>query len=488
MKLFPLTFAIFCLCSRLLALDEPGLAAVAAKFADPSGDVQYAARIELNKMIDSATAPGVNDRAAAIRAAEQVVADPDTPVEAKKYLLRAMARVASTEMIPTIAVIFRGPDAMLKEEARQVLESIRSPAATAILSDALRAAGDPREQRALLDSLALHRAPQAVPMIAALIKNPDPDLAGAAVAALGKIGGSAAVKALSQARADATLAAPLKVDVELAMLAAAKSDRNMVNDIYQKTGAPQVKVEAFLILSQGKSSATLIQEAMKSGDGPLRLAALKRGLESNVPDILQGGLDREANPFSANERLLVLANLPVIKPAGTAVDLAISMLKSESRDECLLAISGLGRLGGDRAFAALLETIANSDPTVSRAALQAIARIKAPGADAALLAAIRGPDGPAKLLAIKVAGFRALPAVRPLLLQIIQGSEKDPAQEAMKTIHAIGGIEELKSLCTAATAATDPQQRVRLAGLCKRFANQIGSDEAKALADAVKTE
>jgi hypothetical protein len=90
------------------------------------------------------------------------------------------------------------------------------------------------------------------------------------------------------------------------------------------------------------------------------------------------------------------------------------------------------------------------------------------------------------LLAIKAAAFRTLPGVRLMLLQIVQAGEKDPAQEAMKTLYAIGGIEELKALCAAATSATDAQLRGSLTSFCKRLATRLATDEAKQLADALK--
>jgi hypothetical protein len=58
----------------------------------------------------------------------------------------------------------------------------------------------------------------------------------------------------------------------------------------------------------------------------------------------------------------------------------------------------------------------------------------------------------------------------------------------MNSLYAFGGIEELKSLCAAAQAATDAQTRGSLTSFCKRLASRLGSDEAKQVADALKTE
>lgn len=488
MKLLPSLIIFLGISCSLFALDSAGLASVAAKFSDPSGDAQYAARAELNGLINTATAPGAADQAAAISAIVEILAKPETPAEAKKYLLRALARVGSAEAVPAATALFLGSDAMLKEEARQVLEGLNDPKAIATLTESMASASNPQAQLALLDSLALNRATAAVPTISAMITKPDPALARAAVEALGKIGGPEVIQTLGKLRNSTTLSEPLKLEIDRALLFAATGEDKVAKKIYQTSSSPEIKLQAFLILSQGASSAEIIRDAMKSEDADLRLAALKRGLETNQTEWLQGGLDRSTDPFSTSERLLILNHLPSLKPADAAVGIAIGALKSEDPEQRAAAISALGLLGGKAAFDALLPLLAESDPAISRAVSQAIARIDAPGADESLLAAIQGPTGPNRQLAIKAAASRSLPGVLPLLVSVIQGPEKEAAQEAMKSLYAIGGIEELKSLCAAAQAATDAQLRGSLTSFCKRLASRLGSDEAKQLADALKTE
>jgi len=485
MKILPSLLTFLALASPLLALDAAGLATVAARFSDPSGDAQYAARSELNRMIDTATAPDSADSAAAIRAVGEILAKPETPAEAKKYLLRALARVGNTGSVPVAAALFRGSDPMLREEARQVLETLGGPDATTVLTEALLAARVPREQIALLDSLALNRATKAVPAIAAMITKPDPALALAAVEALGKIGGPEVIHGLGGLRSAGTLSAPLKLEIDKALLFAAQNDQKVARKIYQTSPSPEVRLQAFLILSHGGESAEIIRDAMNSGDAALRLEALKRGLETNHADLLQGGLDRTTDPFSSSERLLVLSHLPNLKPADAAAEIAIEALKSEDAEQRAAAISALGLLGGKPAFDALLPLLAEGEPTISRAVSQAIARIAAPGADEFLVAGIHGPAGPAKQLAIKAAASRSLPGVLPMLVTLIQGPDKEAAREAMRSLYAIGGIAELKTLSSAAQAATDPQVRGSLASFCRRLASRLGTDEAKQLAEAL---
>ncbi len=488
MKFLPSFLTFVCLSTRLLALDAAELSAVVAKFSEPSGDAQYAARAEFNRILDTATAPGGSENETTTRAAAELLANPATPAEAKKYLLRALARIGPTEAVPAAAALFGGSDPMLKEEARQFLESLSDSKALASLAGGIASASSPQEQIALLDSLARHRATKAVPTIAAMISKPDPALARAAVEALGKIGGPESITALGKLRSAANLSASLKQEIDSALLFAAKGEGNVARKIYQTTPSPEVKLQAFLILSQGPSPAEIIRDAMKSDDAGLRIAALKRGLETNQASLLQGGLDRANEPFSSSERLLILGHLPHMKPADAAVEIAIAALGSEDAEPRAAAISALGQLGGKTAFAALLPLLGSGEPMINRATSQAVARIQSPGADEFLLAGIQGSAGPEKLQAIKAAASRSLPDVLPMLVRVIQGPEKEATQEAMRSLYAIGGIAELKTLCAAAQSATDPQVRGSLASFCKRLASRLGTDEAKQLAEAIKTD
>ena len=64
MKIFPILLFGGLLIARLHALESAELAAVTKQFANPSGDEQYKARAELNRLVAQATLPGKGDPAA----------------------------------------------------------------------------------------------------------------------------------------------------------------------------------------------------------------------------------------------------------------------------------------------------------------------------------------------------------------------------------------------------------------------------------------
>lgn len=482
MKPFPLLLTALALSSRLLALDAAGLAAVTAKFANTTPDEQYLARVELNRVIDAATASAKDDRAAVTQTVVAALMADSTPAEAKKYLLRALARVGTAEAVAATTKLLVGSDAGLKEEARQVLEAIPAPQAAAALAQALAAAKEPREKQAIVNSLGVAKVQTAVPTLAALAAAPEADLARAAVAALTRIGGLPATQALIPMLTDNKLTPAIKAEVERALLITAATDLEVLKAIYQTTQSPAVKVAAFAALAKSGSPA-MIESALKSDDPILRQAAVSYGLKWNSPAVQPGLADKMAK-FSKGERLTVLAQIQSVKPASDAEKIALAAATSADPDEQIAALNALGKLATKPAFEAALQAIGAREPAINRAAGNVLADMAYPAADAALLALIQGAPGPNKLLALKAAAYRYLPGINPLLIKAIQGPDQDASKEAMKTLYFTATLEDLGSLVGAAKSAADPQAAASLASLCKKIATRLDSADAlKLVAD-----
>lgn len=488
MKPLPYILTAIALTTRLLALDASELAAVTGKFANSTPDEQYRARIELNRLIDTATQSGKDDRAAVTHIVVAALMAETTPVEAKKYLLRALARVGTPDAVEAATKLFGGPDAMLKEEARQVLESIPSPAATAALAQALAAADDPRDQLGLINSLGVAKTTAAVPALAALILNSDPAIARAAVAAIARIGDATAIAALKQALANPKLSAAAKPQVERALLVIAKDDLEMVRQIHLGSASAEVRLAAFLVLTKSAppaEAAAAIEAALKKDQGELSQAALHRGLELNLPG-LQSGLAGKMAGFSKGGRLVILAHIELVQPPSEAGKIALACAKSEDPDERIAALNALGKLATQPAFDELLQAIGAREPAINRAAGNALAQLAYPAADAALLALIKGAPGPDKLLALKAAAYRFLPGINPLLVACLLGSDQEASKEAMKTLYFTATIDDLRRLAAAAKSATDPKVAADVTALCSKIASRLDSPEAKQAIEGLK--
>lgn len=472
--------------TQLQALETADVAAVAKRFDSPSGDDQYAARMDLNRLVAEATAPGKGDAAAVTQVLLAVLNAPDTSTEARKYLIRSLARVGTGEAVAPLASLLETGVPLLQEEARQALSLIPVPGAVAALEAAFRMSTG-RERAGLVDALAAQASPGSVAVLAPVLLDPDPALAGAALSAIARIGGVPAVAALQTAIANPTLASPLRADAERALLLASSGEPGIARKLYDSTASGTVKLAAFLALLRSVDSTAktaLVEGALKSSDAGLRHAALPEALALNVP-AAQAAL-QAMDRMPLDDRLVVLANLHRVQPQSLAEQIALHSSTAAVEDERVGAILALGKINTKPAFEAVLQAVGAREPKINQAGATALPGMAYPEADSALTAMLQGSSSPAKLLAVKALVFRQVPGAPALLMSIVKGSDEAAAKEALKTIYAGAGLDELKALCQEAATTTNASLRPSLISVCSKIAGRINTSEAKDLVKALK--
>ncbi len=484
MKFLPiLLFGGLCVV-RLHALESGELAAVAKRFADPSGDEQYKARAELNRLVAQSTLPGKGDPAAVTELLVAAIQSPETPKEAVKYLLRSLSRVATADAVEPLAKILNGPDVMLREEAREALSWIPDSKAATALEAALAKSTDKREKLGLIAALATQKSTTSVPVLEPFLREADSELVVAAIDSLSRIGGAPAINALAAAK----VSPALKPELELALLAAGSGDAKTVDQVYQSTASDPVRLAAFLSLvklAPADAKASLLEAALKSKDVAVRHAALAGGLELSLP-ALQSSLVQSLPTMPAEDRLIVLANIHHLKPAETAVKIAVGYVGSSVEDERVAAIGSLGKIETKFAFGAVLQSVGAREPRVNQAAASALASSTYPAAASDLLAILKGGSGPDKILAIKALNSVQVPDASTILLEIVKGQDQVASKEAMKTLYFIASTDDLGTLCTAAAATNEPELRKSLVSISSRIATRIDTDEARELVKDLK--
>src|ERR1039457_6735764 len=107
-----------------------------------------------------------------------------------------LKRIGTDQSIPALAALLA--DEQLSHSARYALESMPSAKAGQALTDALGKASGLTEA-GIINSLGFRREARAVPSLAKLLTDHDPQVAAAAATALGQIGGSKALKDLQAA-------------------------------------------------------------------------------------------------------------------------------------------------------------------------------------------------------------------------------------------------------------------------------------------------
>ncbi len=136
------------------------LDAIIEGFSNDDPALQYVSRLELLKYVSVGTAPDKKDGAERVtEALLPHLKSFSTPAEAKKYIIRDLARVGTASAVSTLSRILRGRNEFLAEEARQALEQISDPEATAEIQRAIRSSSDREERRILIRTLANRKDP-----------------------------------------------------------------------------------------------------------------------------------------------------------------------------------------------------------------------------------------------------------------------------------------------------------------------------------------
>lgn len=483
MKFLSIFLITGALATQLQALDSSAVNAVAAKFVSESPEAQYAARMELYRLVATASAPGKEKHSAVSQALIASLQDEATPHEAKKYILRALRAVATPDAVEALAELLNGNDPLLKDEARQVLEEIPDPKAVAALESALRKSADKREKIGLATSLGVRKADSSVVLLAPLVVDADADIARAALFALARIGGAQATATLEKAAASSKVAAAVKPDVEEALLIATAGDDDIARGLFQSTQSDAVRLAAFLALMKGgadDAKFAIISQALKSKHSEIRQAALANGIKLGLPS-LQSGLVQAMKEMPLEDRLVVLANIHLLKPAAAAGEIALAGAASADESERVAALGALGKIGTEAAFRAVLQAVGEKSPRISQTASAALAGMNYPEAGPVLLAMLKAGSSEEKILAIKAVQFRQVPGANQALVDILTGDDAAASREAMKSLYFTATLDDLKILVTKAAATTDPARKTALESINSRIAKRLGTDEAASL-------
>lgn len=205
--------------------------------------------------------------------------DETATLEARDFACRQLAVIAGPENVPGIARLLRNPETA--DMARYALEPLRHDAADRALLDALRETGG-GVRIGVINSIGMRRTERAVSALRRLAGDEDGATAAAAIHALGKIGNTAADRALRGVARRAPEAlqrdvadARIEAAHRLAEASNARAASRAFNELSGPGMAAQVRVAAFLGLLEieGPAGKDRLMAALKSGDPALERAA-----------------------------------------------------------------------------------------------------------------------------------------------------------------------------------------------------------------------
>jgi HEAT repeat protein len=257
----------------------------------------------------------------------------------------------------------------------QVRDGVKGPEATLRFA-ALLPKLVPEAQVGLLGALAERGDAAARPAVLDLLGNSPAEVRGAAIRALGALGGKDDVPRLSKLLADANS----EKDAVAAVTRLHGEGVNAALCAELKTAAPAVRVKLLqlLVARRAIDSVPTVMDAAKDADAGVRGAALDAVGQLGGPELVAGlaRLILDAQDAATREKaeralMLIAQRNPKNDVDKQALPL-LSVMSGLGEKEKTALLSALGRIGGKPALEVIDAALADKDPVRSAAALRGL--------------------------------------------------------------------------------------------------------------------
>jgi HEAT repeat protein len=395
-------------------------------------------------------------------------------LDCKSFICRQLWFIGTVNSVPAIAKLLL--DEQTVDMACYAIGQNPSPEAGKALREAMDKA-PPKVQVRIINLLGDRRDQQSVESLGKRVFDGDREIAEAAVAALGKIGGDQAGKILVEARAKGGPDLRLAVtDAYLRyaeyLLADGKKEQAVV--IYKElTGAqepPFIRGAAVRGLADvgGRDAVSLVVAALRDQDRMVRttatgcvrtmqgqgvtelFAAELPGRPSDEQVLLIGALADRGDPIAlrtitavagspgADVRKAALEAVGKLGDASSVGFLVDAATKSTASDEKNAALNSLKLLRGSAVDDAIVKTMQNSKPDIRSALIEVLFDRNAVTAVPALLKEAANPDAKVCTTAFRALGRLAdekdLPAMVKLLVDLPADASRREAERAVIAI------------------------------------------------------
>ncbi len=447
----------FALCAALIAATVCAAAAGRAYAAD--ADQKAAAAEKERKLIE--------------------VLQSDAPPKDKAITCKQLAVCGSKEAVPALAALL--PDKELSSWARIALEAIPDPAA----DDALRQALGKVEGRLLIgviNSIGVRRDAKAVGDLAGRLKDADAEVASAAAAALGRIGGAPAAKALEPLLAGAPPAVRPAV-AEGCILCAerflADGKRDAAVKLYDTVRKADVPKQSVLeatrgaILARQAAGVPLLVEELRSADKAHFGIALRAARELPGREATEAVMAELAKATPDRQALLLVALADRGDPK--ALPAVLGAVKSGPSAVRLAAMGAMEALGNASCVPALLEAALEADAELARTAKAALARLPGKEVDADLVARLSQAPGKTRQALIEVAAQRRIEAALPAMVQGAEEADAGVRGAALEALGAIGGDKQAADLVRVLQKTADAKDRAAIEKALTAISGRAGA-------------
>lgn len=376
--------------------------------------------------------------------------------ETLDFACRQLAQLQAAEAIPALAGML--DDDETSDIARYALERMHTPEANAALLAALDTASG-ANKIGVVNSLGDLDLPEAVERLRTLIDEQDLGLAAAAVTALAKITVPEARDALKTAAANAPPALIRQIQDALLIHADRLLDGGAVDDAVElyglvldaaSTDALRQAAFAGKLRALGDNAAPLVTGALTAGDGPLHDVALLYARQPRSAEMTAALANRLASA-PAGEQLVLLGVLED-RADPEALGAVVPLLGSSEPTVVRAALQALGKIGDGSCVPPLAEIATNRKAyRESQLAREALHLMNAPGVEDAIVnLAMSGPE-PVRPEMVRCIAARNMRNAVPQCLSLIQDATqpKEAVFEAWKALGKLAGDEHVPRMLEA---------------------------------------
>ena len=341
----------------------------------------------------------------------------------KKFFCEQLSLIGTADEVPSLARLLNDPN--LGFHARFALERIPVGESTGALREAAATAAD-LPLIGAINALGERKDPQAVELLGRYVAgNHDAAVKGAAVHALGKLGGPDAARLLRASPADGSLR--LLVGESLLLCAGSfesAGDISGAAEIYELLNSsrqpPQIRAAAFVgvIRCREDRGPAMLTEAMQSGDDVLHGAVL-RVLREPGGNAMAAVVAARTSKLPDVRRAQMFYALADVSERGALPDM-YAAVAHRNRSLRTAAVFGIGKLGDSSSVGRLCAVIDKADAEQRDEIRNGLARLQGPGVDERLLALLSTRSGPTvKEQVISALAARDCRTAVPALLEAV---------------------------------------------------------------------
>ena len=369
--------------------------------------------------------------------------------DAKDFVCRQLRIVGSCKCVPVVATLLA--DEKLSHMGRYAMEGMACPKVDDVLRETLGKVSG-KLKIGMISSIGARGDRKAVPDLAKLVSDSDATLAGAAIAALGRIGGDKATAALATAKvADSLKAARADAYLKCAdqMLAGgdAKGADKIYREMFAEANPVPMRVASLrgIVLAEKEKSVPTIVAMLKSDQADLQRTAGK--LVADIPGpAATKAVVTELAALPANIQVLVLNGLSVRGDKAAAAGVA-GLAGSADESVRIAAFEALGVLGDASVVDVLVKNIKTPGAT-GQAAQNSLRRIRGDGINEVVAKALKDPDAGVRASVVGILASRQYTAAVPTLKDLTNDADGAVRSESWKALGTLAGAKELPSLVT----------------------------------------